>query len=969
MLPTNLTHPVTTHRHSAIVLRGISWIAFLSFLLSITAGPVTAQGQRQTLDSVIAADREWATTQSQLNLMKIALIMHRWQTAMDVATQLQRNNGSLNSESWIDQSYKNKLHLAIAESSIELGDLQRASKAFRDSKKSPLMNDRWIAKNFAHRKIRSRHPERDARDFINDPAPLSRELQTAVSAEQDSYVVLDAAQVFLQRGFTESFINETESEFNRLKRIKEVEPVSYVRLARAIINICRGNLPEAEDDFETMELERKKAAAEDFKYFSQYSTLQSGAFNYIIALQASQAMQEIQNETEFCDFVFATNLILERYTSLEESLRRMLIRWEFADLYSNPVYQTVVPQQSNSRGVRILETASFFVGDRKSELAPVALDFLTSRKSYFSEGLRVFSQRQRSSVDRVVEERLGLASSMCLLAHSTARQPSSQAVVDWLRHTMESSRSLGFVTGLEEGKVRRNERANLSPKDPRAITKDAEALVNEIARIRKDRLLADMSDLRSKLRPNQVILQFAKGRALDLAHRELGLRFLPPAYAGWLVRRDSAPVYANCGPAQEIDGRISTLLTELSQAPARIHQFGEKEAARKLTPVLQKLSQRLLSPFSAQLREGDELFICADGELWLLPWAILPVAEDVALVERYPVTFAFNITDVTDPPQKFNDQRAGRALILSNPDFSATPDALLEAEQKLKVSWSPPPLISPRESRDGGVLTHSTISPRPIVSRHDAVRLLPEVSRLPNTEREAQAIAPALAELTGQEPYIYKGAQSCETLMRRIQRPEFLVLQTHGFFLPSPEAGRRSSREREDTAIAGIRPERGLDEFLSHLPEGYGPVDLTDPMLRSGLLLAGANSCDQWTELRSTEGILTALEAAMLDLRGTKSVVLSACETAVGDARIGEGVAGLRQAFLMAGAESVMASLWPVDDEATADLMIAYFRNLKGGDSKAAALRKAQLALAAERKELYGAAHPYFWAAFTLTGQ
>jgi CHAT domain-containing protein len=192
-----------------------------------------------------------------------------------------------------------------------------------------------------------------------------------------------------------------------------------------------------------------------------------------------------------------------------------------------------------------------------------------------------------------------------------------------------------------------------------------------------------------------------------------------------------------------------------------------------------------------------------------------------------------------------------------------------------------------------------------------------------------------------------------EAELKAVVSPRVLHLATHGFFLSDQEFKHTNS-----LAFNSVFTRHGP-------PEGGTPNDWENPLVRCGLALAGANHALQITNALAEDGLLTGLEASLLNLQGTELVILSACDSGAGEVKIGEGVMSLRRAFRIAGAESVLASHWQVSDQATSRLMMEFMRRWRAGEPRAKAWREAQLSLLRSKDF----SNPYFWAAFTLTGQ
>jgi CHAT domain-containing protein len=222
--------------------------------------------------------------------------------------------------------------------------------------------------------------------------------------------------------------------------------------------------------------------------------------------------------------------------------------------------------------------------------------------------------------------------------------------------------------------------------------------------------------------------------------------------------------------------------------------------------------------------------------------------------------------------------------------------------------------------------------------------------RLQGTRREGEWIGRTLDVVPLME------GEALEKIIKNSHSPHILHLATHGFFLPD---ALRDLNEGQ----AGSRTVGGSGNGeLSRLTQAE------NPLLRSGLALAGANTfLEGEGDLpeEAEDGLLTAEDVTGMDLLATELVLLSACETGLGQVHIGEGVFGLRRAFVLAGAKTLVMSLWKVPDHHTQELMEDFYRRiLEGleGEPRAEALREAQLAM----KERYP--DPLFWGAFVCQG-
>lgn len=476
---------------------------------------------------------------------------------------------------------------------------------------------------------------------------------------------------------------------------------------------------------------------------------------------------------------------------------------------------------------------------------------------------------------------------------------------------------------LKQLQATRAELARLVIGGPQQMTRaEQQTRVTQLEE-QRDRLEAEISRRHAEFRPpsqpvtlaavqraipaGAVLIEFAAYRAFNPKYKGVDEEFNPARYAAYVLRQQGTARWVDLGEREKIDAAVSELRQALRD-----------RKRRDVQRLARRVDRLVMQPLRPLLGITRRVFIAPDGQLNLLPFAALVDERNQYLIHRYVFSYLSSGRDLLRVRARQPRTQSGqRALIVANPDFGEADKGV--ATQRVLVYKSKPPSAT----NSGTMLAEAHFPP------------------LPGTDGEAQALKTLLPDAT-----VLVGRQATKTALQQAAAPTILHIATHGFFLDDPTGGERGARALRETDFAPI----------------------ANPLLRSGLALSGANQLKR-AAAQTDDGILSALEAAGLDLWGTQLVVLSACDTGVGEVKTGEGVYGLRRALVLAGSEAQVLSLWPVSDLATRDLMIEYYRRLQQGAGRTESLREAQLQLLRRgRARGLDFNHPYYWASFIQSG-
>ncbi len=483
---------------------------------------------------------------------------------------------------------------------------------------------------------------------------------------------------------------------------------------------------------------------------------------------------------------------------------------------------------------------------------------------------------------------------------------------------------------------------------------------------------AGLAEIHSALPPRSALLAYVRYGDGESSGRPSPVnrgvvRPAGPEHPGmYLQAAGSYLAFVLSGPDQDIvmvplgdAGEIERLVRRWSEEAARGSPAGDGaagEAEVSYRRVGEDLRRAIWDPVVSHLRGVERVLIVPDAALHLVSFAALPAGRNGYLVEAQPVLHYLSAERDLLPRRPPEEPGTG-LLAVGGPAFD---------EVSFFSALSPP-----QGQRSEQVRVSSYRGERSACADFQTLRFEP----LPGTVREAKEIAtlwenglgrPAARAGGAAGPDGRNAVSSVATLVgAKASEAAFkemapgrraLHVATHGFFL----AGRCQIALDPTRGIGGMSPTSGA--------ESLSPTTADNPLLLSGLVLAGANHRHA-AGPEEEDGILTSEEIAALDLSGVEWAVLSACDTGVGAVEAGEGVFGLRRAFRIAGATTLIMSLWAVEDEPARRWMGALYKGrFVKGLATAEAVREASMEILRQRRKDGSSTHPFYWGGFVAAG-
>jgi CHAT domain-containing protein/tetratricopeptide (TPR) repeat protein len=435
-------------------------------------------------------------------------------------------------------------------------------------------------------------------------------------------------------------------------------------------------------------------------------------------------------------------------------------------------------------------------------------------------------------------------------------------------------------------------------------------LARRSASIRRDNELWDIDAARvaRELPPRSMLVEFYR------YEHDLGGELSESRYLAVVITPECGIYLFPLGNAEVMDDAVADYQAHF-QSPASVTGDAYREINRVVYPLIWE-------PMEVIAGSAETVFIAPDGALNAVSFAALMDKDGRYLIEKYAIHYFMSGRDVLRFPGEGEGVRGQGFLAFGDPDFD----------------HSAAPRTNERKTSDRQELLTAAYRQRGISgirSRMDSVRVL----RLPATRSEVKMAAESWRSANAGPVKVFLGAEASEeSFKQECSGWRVIHVATHGFYI-------------KESAKAGMANSDGPN---------------SNPLLRSGLLLAGANVHGSENHRPRDDGFLTAEEVAQLNLAGTDLVVLSACVSGLGDLETGEGVYGLRRAFQMAGARTVISALWPVDDKTTAEFMGQLFS--AENETMPETMQRISLNRLSSFRAQGKSDHPFYWAAFVATG-
>ena len=414
-----------------------------------------------------------------------------------------------------------------------------------------------------------------------------------------------------------------------------------------------------------------------------------------------------------------------------------------------------------------------------------------------------------------------------------------------------------------------------------------------------------------------------------------------PSYAAFVLRAgEQQPEFVQLGSAHQVENRLAAWRRSIARQAEVIDVAANtgEDAYRGFGVALRR---RIWDPLVPGLGHAKEVFVVPDAALHLVSLGSLPLGSSRYLIEAGPLIHYLSTERDLVPVQSRHGEGI---LVVGNPAFNQAAKPTLASNRQSLLAGAPAATAALLRGSRSACGTFETLHFPPLPASQQEAENIAALWKRSTSGAGTVRSTGELLQVTGAEA-------SLEAFQEYAPGKRVLHLATHGFFL-------------EGTCESAVQ----LSLDVNKRDENPLPATAENPLLLSGLAFAGANRRAS-AKPEETDGILTAEEIAGINLEGVDWAVLSACDTGVGEIKVGEGVFGLRRAFQVAGAKTVIMSLWPVEDETTRQWMGSLYRaHFLNGKDTGESVRVASLQILRQRRAKHQSTHPFYWGAFIAAG-